>query len=78
VTALQSNTRDQLLSETDRLEQELSAVLTPAQRGRLAAARNSLLVPATGRGRQAGPIDGRGRSGPGRGGPGRSEEPGRE
>lgn len=78
VTALQAATREQLLTETDRFEQELSPVLTPEQRERLSEARGVLLLPATGRGRFGGPDEGRGR-GPARpGGPGGRSGPGRE
>src|SRR5690606_14405696 len=44
VTTLQSTTRDQLLAETNRFEEELSPVLTPEQRERLAEARTVLLL----------------------------------
>jgi len=69
VADLQANTRAQLLTETIRFEDEVSAVLTEEQRSRLSAARSVLLVPTLGRGRFAGP---EGRGGPGRGGPGRA------
>jgi hypothetical protein len=79
VTTLQATTRDQLLAETDRFEDELSPVLTPEQRERLTEARTVLLLPATGRGRFSGPDAGRGGRGPARpGGPGRPAGPGRE
>lgn len=78
VTDLQVRTREQLLAETQRFEDELSPLLTPEQRERLADARNVLLVPAGRGGRFGGPSeDGRGR-GPFRGGPGRPGGPGRE
>ena len=78
VTNLQMQTREQLLAETQRLEEELAPLLTPEQRERLADARNVLLVPA-GRGGRFGGLseEGRGR-GPFRGGPGRPGGPGRE
>lgn len=78
VTDLQVQTREQLLAETQRFEDELSPLLTPEQRERLADARNVLLVPAGRGGRFGGPSeDGRGR-GPFRGGPGTPGGPGRE
>jgi hypothetical protein len=69
VTALQAETRGQLLAETERFEEELSPVLEPGQRARLSEARRVLLVPSTGRGRFGGPDEGRGGRGPVRGGP---------
>ena len=78
VTELQANTREQLLAETRRFEEELSPLLTPEQRDRLTDARNVLLVPAGRAGRFGGPDEGRGGRGPGRAGPGRPGGPGRE
>jgi hypothetical protein len=75
VLDLQGRTRDQLLSETQRFEEQLSSLLTPEQRERLTDVRTVLLVP-TGRGRLTGPVEG-GRGGF-RGGPGRPGGPGRE
>lgn len=69
VADLQASTRTQLVAETIRFENEVSAVLTDEQRDRLSEARSVLLVPAPGRGRFTGP---EGRGGPGRGGPGRA------
>lgn len=50
IAALQRTTRDELLREVDRLEQDVATVLTPEQRDRLSAVRGALLVPRPGRG----------------------------
>jgi len=74
---LQVTTRERLLAETQRFEQDVSPLLTPEQRAQLTSIRSLLLVP-TGRGaRFGGPQeDGRGSRRPLRPGPGRPGGPG--
>ncbi len=67
ITGLQTTTREQLRTETVRFEAELSVLLTPEQRNRLATARSVLVLPAPEIG---GRFEGPRRGGPGRGGPG--------
>ena len=69
---LQVTTRERLLAETQRFEQDVSPLLTPDQREQLAGIRGLLLVP-TGRGARFGGSqeDGRSPRRPFRAGPGR-------